>query len=165
VLRLSCAGVVAALMGACASDVLPQEGAWTYFPGALVDDECMLGADTSLDPYGAFIVSEVTAETFIINTGDAEPFSCRLLGGGAFECPERLESSAPVEGFDATITANVRVDGTFISEVEAEGTQTATFACEGADCGDPLIAFAIMLAYPNTTLPCSYTVEFTATVK
>ena len=71
----------------------------------------------------------------------------------------------PIEVKPIEINVNVRVDGTFSSETEASGTQTFSASCEGADCSNPLFVQGIKLFYPNTTLPCGYTIGFTADAK
>lgn len=155
----------AMLLATGCGDITPREGAWIHEAGAITDDTCNLGADTPTDPYGEFTIGELNGDSFRITPGSADSFSCTLLGGGDFECPDRVADGIPIDNFDATINVNVRVDGTFSSETEASGTQTFSASCEGADCSNPLFVQGIKLFYPNTTLPCGYTIGFTADAK
>ncbi len=156
---LVCAAAVALAAGC---GVEPVEGAWNHTPGELTEDTCTLGSQTPTDEYGQFTISAVADDTFTISTSSAEDFSCVLLGGGDFECPDRIADSIDIQGLDAVIDINVRVDGKFSNPMEAKGEQTFSAACVGPDCSGMEIDAALMFAAPNTTLPCSYTVGFTA---
>ncbi len=157
-LLICCAA--ASLATACG--VEPVEGAWNHTPGDVLEDTCTLGAETPTDEYGQFTISAVVDDSFTISTSSAEDFSCILLGGGDFECPDRITESIDIQGLDAVIDINVRVDGKFSNPARASGEQTFSAACVGADCTGPEIESALMFAVPNTTLPCSYKVGFSA---
>ncbi len=152
----------ALLLAVGCGDVRPREGVWIHEPGAITEDTCMLGDNTATDPYGEFTIAELEGDRFTIITDADESFSCTLLGDGVFECPNRVVESFSEDGFDATLNINVRVDGTFTTERDAEGEQTFSAECVGPDCDNPLVLLFLQALFPNTTLPCNYKVGFTA---
>ncbi len=161
---LSC-GAALSLAAGC-GDVVPREGVWIHDPGVITEDTCNLGDQTATDPYGEFVIADLEGDRFTIITDADESFSCTLLGDGLFECPNRVVESFPADGnYDATLNINVRVDGTFTTERDAEGEQTFSAECVGADCDNPLLLAVFELVYPDTTLPCQYKVAFTAVGK
>lgn len=157
---LSCGAAL--LLAAGCGDVVPREGVWIHDPGVITEDTCNLGDQTATDPYGEFVIADLEGDRFTIITDADESFSCTLLGDGLFECPNRVVESFPVDMYDATLNINVRVDGTFTTERDAEGEQTFSAECVGDDCDNPLLLAILAFAYPDTTLPCQYKVTFTA---
>jgi hypothetical protein len=132
----------------------PPTGVWSYFDGGFVSNTC---GTTELyrDPDTQFVLVNEGGGTFVVQQGqDYGDFPC-TVEGEVFICPERLTTDMPVEGTNATLFAHVSIDGMFEGDESMAGEQIVDISCEGSDC-------ALAPAALDATLPCQYTVSFTA---
>lgn len=137
------------------SSVQPVSGLWDYMDGGIFENSC--GTDSVYtDPDTIFQLTSDDSGSFTVEQGSEPDFQC-TLDGLEFICPSRLSNDTPIPGADAVLRGNVRIEGEFVDARSMSGRQTADITCEGADC-----AFAPAL---GLTLPCSYSVDFSATAR
>jgi hypothetical protein len=142
-------------MARCTSgdvDFQPVTGIWSYTDGGLADNTC--GTDNVYrDPDTSFWLTNHFDGTFTVEQGAQGAFDC-TLSGASFFCPRRLSVSQPVQGYDATLIYHVSVSGTLSARTTMGGEQHVEVSCAGADCALAPLA--------GLTVPCTYTVAFTA---
>lgn len=133
----------------------PPSGVWNYQDGGVQENTCGDGLDLTRDPDTSFLLTYNDDGTFTVDQGQAgEDFDCTISADNTFSCPSRLYNMETITEINATVTWNVSITGEFISDREMEGSQRADITCEGAGC-----ALAPMA---GVTVPCYYTVDFTA---
>lgn len=130
----------------------PPSGTWTYRDGGVVMNTCGT-EDLYRDPNTMFTLVNNGDGSFTVDQGNEEDFDCNI-DGMSFECPYRLGGTETNADVMATVSWELRVDGTFSSDTQMSGTQTVEFTCSGNGC-----ALAPALGW---TLPCTYEVAFDA---
>ena len=149
------------LLSACNDDGSteggPRSGLWRYVDGGVVGNSCGT-EDVVADPNTNFQLTNNGDGTFTVAQLVEDDFTC-TVEGSSFTCPERLGGSETIDGGPlgvATLTYTVRVEGTLDGTSAMSGTQIADITCEGAACAaGPSIGI---------TLPCQYSVAFTADI-
>lgn len=132
----------------------PRSGTWSYFDGGIAMATCENAEELYRDPNTTFLLTNNGDGTFTVDQGAEEDFSCTVSGKG-FDCPQRLFDQIDVDGADAVLTYDVAIEGTFSSDTQMSGQQTAALSCTGSACS---LAPQVL----GTELPCTYTVDFTA---
>jgi hypothetical protein len=132
----------------------PRSGTWSYFDGGIAEATCENAEELYRDPNTSFLLTNNGDGTFTVDQGAEEDFTCDVTGDD-FDCPQRLFGSEMVEGVDAVLYYEVSIEGTFQSDTQMSGQQTAALSCEGSAC-------ALAPQALGTELPCTYTVDFTA---
>lgn len=142
------------MSGCTSSDAIyePHTGFWSYYDGGLLDNTCG-SDDVWRDANTTFWLTNNLDGSFTIAQGDADDFVC-TMSGTSFVCPQRLSISNPVTGYDATLHYHVSITGTLSSRDDMSGTQRVDVSCEGVDC--------TLAPLAGVTVPCSYSVAFTA---
>jgi len=133
----------------------PPSGVWRYDDEGVSENTCGDGIDLTRDPDTEFLLTAGGDGTFTVDQGQAgEDFECTIADDNSFSCPFRLYGEEVLTEYDITLTWNVSVQGDFQADDRMQGVQIVDITCEGAGC-----ALAGMY---DITLPCSYTVDFSA---
>jgi hypothetical protein len=133
----------------------PPTGTWHFNGGSVTDDTCEY-PDPPTDPDGDFTITNNGDGTFTVDEADGtRMFDC-TLSGSSFSCPDRLYEDIDAAPLAATVHVHVRATGSFSSDTQASGRETADVSCDGADC-------AAVAAYAGiSAFFCSYSQDFTA---
>jgi hypothetical protein len=158
-MMIALAACLALALASCDGDgngnggVDPTTGVWLYSPGSVFDDTCEY-PDPPTDPTGEFTLTNNGDGTFTVDDGD-NVFDCTLSGSN-FNCPERRTEEHDASPLDAVATVHVSIEGSFSSDTDMTGHQTANATCVGADCADAAAAVGM------AGFPCSLSQNFTA---
>lgn len=156
---IALAACLALVLASCGGDgdgnggVSPTTGVWLYAPGSVFDDTCE-HPDPPTDPTGEFTLTNNGDGTFTVDDGD-NVFEC-TLSGSSFNCPERLTEEVDATPLDGVVSVHVSITGSFSSDTDVSGHQTANVTCVGADCATVATAGGI------SGFPCSLSQNFTA---
>ncbi len=131
----------------------PVSGLWSYFDEGVQENTCGTD-DVVTDSDTSFGLTNHGNGTFTVDQGSVEEDFLCTLSGNDFTCPERLSGSSPVDGYDITLHYSVSITGRLRSDTHMSGRQRIDIVCEGSDC-----LHATLAGY---TLPCYYSVDFTA---
>jgi hypothetical protein len=133
----------------------PPSGTWHFNGGSVVDDTCGYPSPPT-DPDGDFTITNNGDSTFTVDEADGtRMFDC-TLSGSSFNCPDRLYEDIDASPLTAVVHVHVRATGSFSSDTQASGRETADVTCDGADCAS-VASYAGISAFP-----CSYSQDFTA---
>lgn len=132
---------------------IPDSGAWMYMAEGLQTNTCGTG-DLFTDGDAEFLLYYNGDGVVTVDRGDTGTFECQL-DGADFSCPSGYSGMQAVDGFDATVRWNVRIDGTFTSSTAMSGVQTVSFTCDGEACD--------LLSTVGVLIPCAYEYAFSAT--
>lgn len=136
--------------------LVPRDGLWSYSEFNAIVDQCNSG-QLITNGAGNFLLVYNGNRTFTVTPADgSSAFDCTLTGAD-FTCPDRAAAveDFTTSGFDAILTLNVAVSGTFSDAETMTGQQQGTANCVGTACGG-------LAGFLGTTFPCSVTVDFTA---
>lgn len=154
---MALAACLALVLASCGGDgnggVDPTTGVWLHSPGSIFDDACEY-PDPPTDPTGEFTLTNNGDGTLTVDDGE-HVFDC-TLSGSSFNCPERSRDDYDASPLDAVATVLISVAGSFSSDTEMSGHQTANATCVGADCA------AAATAIGMAGFPCSVSQNFTA---
>jgi hypothetical protein len=145
--------LVSSLTLACGDDndptVSPESGIWNYFGEDEENNTCPAFVGI-LTPAPTFVLDYDGGDGFQIENGEEADVVCNLTGGQSFVCPDRLVTTVDVDEFNLELEIRIRIEGTFVSDDEAEGEQQVSVGCIGEGCG------------ALDDIPCAYDLPFTA---
>jgi len=138
-------------------DAVPTSGVWGYAEYAPNRNDCNLD-ETYGNGGGGFGLENHGDGTFTVIPNDGtDPFVC-ILDGSSFDCPDRATESEEIDSdYDATLIGHAVAEGMFDTDELGSGTQTATIACQGSDCG--LAETALGIDFP-CTLEVDFVIEY-----
>ena len=143
-----------ALVACGGEDVAPSPGAWSYSEFHASKNTCNYDGVIS-NGDGAFALTAKGGAAYEISTADGTaPFAC-TLDGDTLSCPDRAKTTSQLSA-NATLGIAVDAEANVDDADHMTGTQNGTVTCEGSDC-------AAAAALVGATLPCEFSVDFTAT--